>query len=71
MGCGVWGVGCGVWGVGCGVWDVRCRMGGGVQDVECGVYRGTPLIRTTPLLGPCSRTNLGSYGGPRGRVCLV
>ena len=30
-------------------------------------YRGTSLIRNTPLLGPYSRTmHLGSYGGPRG-----
>ena len=29
-------------------------------------YRGTSLIRNTPLLGTYSRTYLGSFGGPRG-----
>ena len=29
-------------------------------------YRGTSLIRNTPLLGPTVGLYLGSYGGPRG-----
>ena len=29
-------------------------------------YRGTSLIRNTPLLGPYSSICLGPYGGPRG-----
>ena len=34
--------------------------------IEFGVYRGTSLIRNTPLLGPYIRTIHGSYVGPRG-----
>ena len=34
-------------------------------------YRGTSLVRKTPLLGLYSRTNIGSYGGPRGMGCFL
>ena len=37
----------------------------------CTWYRGTSLIRNTPLLGPYNLASyLGSYGGPRGRGCF-
>ena len=35
-------------------------------------YRGASLMRGTPLLGPYSRSDLGSYGGPiGGGLCLM
>ena len=34
------------------------------MSITCG-YRGTSLIRNSPLLGPYRRICLGSYGDPR------
>ena len=51
--CMAYGVMHGAWGIGYGVWS---ETGVDGYWYETGVYRGTSLIRNTPLLRPYSRT---------------